>query len=64
MGEGRWPRGLARGGEKKEEVHRAALEFMREVRPSMVCRQDSWVPTLVHECLEGMGKFPDDPTCQ
>jgi hypothetical protein len=49
--------------EEKEEVRKAALEFMlslSEAKPSMVRKQDGWVPVVVRGCLEGMGEFPDD----
>jgi importin-5 len=49
--------------EEKEEVRKAALEFMitlSEAKASMVRKQDGWIPAIVRGCLEGMGEFPDD----
>jgi importin-5 len=49
--------------EEKEEVWKAALEFMitlSEAKPSMVRKQDGWIPAIVRGCWEGMGEFPDD----
>ena len=49
--------------EEGEEVRKAALEFMiclSEAKPSMVRKQEGWVPAIARGCLEGMGEFPDD----
>jgi hypothetical protein len=51
------------GGAEREEVRRAALEFMvslSEARPGMVKRAPGWVGAVVRGCLEGMGEFEDD----
>jgi hypothetical protein len=48
---------------EKEEVRRAALEFMislSEAKPSMVRKVPGWVGATVRGCLEGMGEFEDE----
>ncbi|KAH7883434.1 ARM repeat-containing protein [Phlebopus sp. FC_14] len=49
--------------DEKEQVRRAALEFMvslSEAKPSMVKRTDGWTLAIVRACLEGMGELPED----
>lgn len=49
--------------EEKDEVRKAALEFMislSEAKPGMVKRVDGWVPAIVRGCLEGMGELRED----
>ncbi|KAF9218740.1 ARM repeat-containing protein [Gyrodon lividus] len=49
--------------DEKEQVRRAALEFMvslSEAKPSMVKRVDGWTMAIVRACLEGMGELPED----
>jgi hypothetical protein len=46
--------------EEKEEVRKAALEFMislSEAKPSMVRKVDGWTAAIVRGCLEGMGEL-------
>lgn len=49
--------------EEKDEVRKAALEFMislSEAKPSMVKQVDGWTAAVVRGCLEGMGELRDD----
>ncbi|KAG6333935.1 hypothetical protein ID866_5157 [Astraeus odoratus] len=49
--------------EEKEQVRRAALEFMvslSEARPVMVRRVEGWTSAIVRACLEGMAEMPED----
>jgi hypothetical protein len=49
---------------EKEEVRKAALEFMvklSEGNAKMVRKVPGWVAAIVRGCLEGMGEFDDDP---
>lgn len=48
---------------EKDEVRKAALEFMislSEAKPGMVKRFNGWVPAIVRGCLEGMGELRED----
>jgi importin-5 len=51
--------------EERDEVRKAALEFMvslSEAKPTMVrkVRDNGWVVAIVRGCLEGMGELPED----
>lgn len=49
--------------EEKEDVRKAALEFMislSESKPAMVKKVDGWTAAIVRGCLEGMGQLGDD----
>lgn len=49
--------------EEKEEVRKAALEFMislSEAKGAMVKRVDGWTAAIVRGCLEGMGALGED----
>ncbi|EIN06364.1 ARM repeat-containing protein [Punctularia strigosozonata HHB-11173 SS5] len=51
--------------EERDEVRKAALEFMvslSEAKPAMVKRVsgNGWVVAIVRGCLEGMGELPED----
>jgi hypothetical protein len=49
--------------EEKEDVRKAALEFMislSEAKVGMVRKVDGWTAAIVHGCLEGMGELADD----
>ncbi|KIK93959.1 hypothetical protein PAXRUDRAFT_33792 [Paxillus rubicundulus Ve08.2h10] len=49
--------------DEKEQVRRAALEFMvslSEAKPSIIKRVDGWTLAVVRACLEGMGELPED----
>jgi len=49
--------------EEREDVRKAALEFMislSEAKPAMVRKVDGWTAAIVRGCLEGMGEIGDD----
>lgn len=49
--------------EEKEEVRKAALEFMvslSEAKPRMVKKVEGWTAAIVRSCLEGMGELGDE----
>ena len=49
--------------EEKEDVRKAALEFMislSEAKPGMVRKVDGWTAAIVRGCLEGMGELGDE----
>ena len=49
--------------EEKEEVRKAALEFMvslSEAKPGMVKKVEGWTAAIVRSCLEGMGELGDE----
>ena len=49
--------------DEKEDVRKAALEFMisfSEANSAMVRKFDEWNAAIVRGCLEGMGELPND----